>query len=483
MYCPTGDEESLRNLVTMAVATSALPMVAFLYSLLVWVTYFFYVEIGWTNAQYLKAMFLRFTVLVSSWAAVVGAMSLCGTCGETTISDDSRSRGCLIGTIVLLAVVYAGISAKLILSTRKKEVVGVDAVPFYGSQSLQGKFMIVTGANNGIGFETTRQLAAQGATIAMLCRNPKRANKAIDDIITIQEDLHAKDPSKAGGIISRDQLLFVPLDLTDFDSIRQAAKAVGQLLKERSQTTQHPSFVDALIFNAGLMMGIQSTTKNGLETMMQANHLGHFLLMKLMLDEGMLRTKGDGTSVSKEPSRVCILTSSTYLFAASASGFDFSDPYCSNGQRKYTLFGQYSMTKLANLLISKELAKRCNTGGASETETALAVFAIHPGIVRTNVTSNMNWYYRWPNKIFAWIIAALQKTPAEGAYSTVYTAAAPLAEIPFWKKGSYIINCREQTANDYVEGPSGSLDATRLWEWSEEQLSEGAKDDDEKKEQ
>jgi hypothetical protein len=251
MYCPSGDEESLRNLVTMAVATSALPMVAFLYSLLVWVTYFVYVEIGWTNAQYLKAMFLRFTVLVSSWAAVVGAMSLCGTCGETTISDDSRSRGCLIGTTVLLAVVYAGISAKLILSTRKKEVVGVDAVPFYGSQSLQGKFMIVTGANNGIGFETTRQLAAQGATIAMLCRNPKRANKAIDDIITIQEDLYAKDPSKAGGIISRDQLLFVPLDLTDFDSIRQAAKAVGQLLKERSQTTQHPSFVDALIFNAG----------------------------------------------------------------------------------------------------------------------------------------------------------------------------------------------------------------------------------------
>jgi NAD(P)-dependent dehydrogenase (short-subunit alcohol dehydrogenase family) len=237
------------------------------------------------------------------------------------------------------------------------------------------------------------------------------------------------------------------------------------------------------------MMGTQSTTKDGLETMMQANHLGHFLLMKLMLEKGMLKTKGDGSKSSDEPSRVCILTSSTYLFAASTSGFDFVDPYCSNGKREYTLFGQYSMTKLANLLISKELARRYNTGGASETESALAVFAVHPGIVRTNVTSNMNWYYRLGNEMFAWIVKAIQKTAAEGAYSTVYTVAAPLAEIPFWRKGSYVVNCKEQAANDYVEGPNGSLDATRLWEWSEEQLLEGAKNGDngkdsgEKKEQ
>ena len=223
-------------------------------------------------------------------------------------------------------------------------------------------------------------------------------------------------------------------------------------------------------------MGTQSTTKDGLETMMQANHLGHFLLMKLMLEKGMLKTTGDDTTLSNEPSRVCILTSSTYLFAASSTGFDFVDPYCSTGRREYTLFGQYSMTKLANMLISRELARRYNTGGASQTETALAVFAVHPGIVRTNVTSNMTWFYRLGNDMFAWIVAAIQKTPAEGAYSTVFTVSAPLAQIPFWKKGSFVVNCQEQLANDYVEGPSGSLDSTRLWEWSEKQLSlaEGA---------
>ena len=101
-------------------------------------------------------------------------------------------------------------------------------------------------------------------------------------------------------------------------------------------------------------MGTQSTTKDGLETMMQANHLGHFLLTKLMLEKGMLKTT---TKDGDEPSRVSILTSSTYLFAASTTGFDFVDPYCSTGQRDFTLFGQYSMTKLANLLTSMELAR------------------------------------------------------------------------------------------------------------------------------
>lgn len=231
------------------------------------------------------------------------------------------------------------------------------------------------------------------------------------------------------------------------------------------------------------MMGTQSTTKDGLETMMQANHLGHFLLTKLMLEKGILKTT---TKDGDEPSRVSILTSSTYLFAASTTGFDFVDPYCSTGQRDFTLFGQYSMTKLANLLTSMELARRYNTGGAKETESALAVFAVHPGIVRTNVTSNMPLWLQMGNAAFAWIVAAIQKTPAEGAYSTVYTMAAPLSEIPFWKKGSYVVNCEEKATNDYVSGPRGSLDSTRLWEWSENELllqENGGKNAGEKKEQ
>lgn len=243
-------------------------------------------------------------------------------------------------------------------------------------------------------------------------------------------------------------------------------------------------------------MDTQSTTKDGLETMMQANHLGHFLLMKTMFEKHMLKTEGnDTTTRSNEPSRVCILTSTTYKFTASTTGFDFVDPYCSNGQRQYTLFGQYSMSKLANLLHSRDLARRYNDNPATHgSESALAVFAVHPGVVRTNVISNMAWYHRWGDRVFAWIIAAISKTPEEGAYSTVYTVAAPLDQLPFWKKGSYVVNCQQYPTDPYVDAPNGKVDAMRLWEWSEEQISEaavaninininGTKGDGEKKEQ
>jgi len=487
MFCLPGDNEALYRLITVAVLISAFPLVAFWYSLVFWLMYSYYREIRWLDPNTLKAIAMRCFVVVSSWGVACGVVALCETCGETI---DKRNRVFLVGMTLLVTVIYAGVSAKLMLYTRRKGIVDIDPIPFYGPRSLQGKFMVVTGANNGIGFETTRQLAAQGATVLMLCRNPVRAKKAMDDIRELQAHLHVEDPIRyptAG--ITRDQLIFVPLDLTDFHTIRQAAKAIGQHLELRSQsqsqtTKRQPSYVDALICNAGLMMATESTTKDGLETMMQSNHLGHFLLMKLMLGNGMLKTTGNDTDPSNEPSRVCILTSSTYEFAASTSGFDFADPYCSNGHREYTMFSQYSMTKVANLLTSRELARmyNCNT---NDDQNALAVFAVHPGNVRTNVTSNMDWYYRWGNHAFAWIVMALQKTAEEGAYSTVYTMSAPLRQMSFWKKGSFIVNCREQVANDYIEGPDGRLDARRLWKWSEEQLSacENDKDAGEKKEQ
>ena len=86
----------------------------------------------------------------------------------------------------------------------------------------------------------------------------------------------------------------------------------------------------------------------------------------------------------------------------------------------------------------------------------------------------MNWYYRLGNAAFAWIVAALQKTAEEGAYSTVHVVSAPLGDLSYWNKGSFVVNCSEQAANPYVEGPSGAEDAKRLWDWSERELSAAA---------
>jgi len=459
-------------------------------------------------------------LVLVSWSAAVGVGHACGVCRRTSDIDNDSGidiPSCLAGTTLVVAGLFAIGSIRLALNTRRIHVVGVDVevdtdgsgngntnrLPSFlgGGKTLEGKLVVVTGANNGIGKETARLLAAQGATVAMLCRNASRANKAMQDIREHPSVLRNDTNNNTVGLIRKDQLVFVPIDLTDFGSIRQASKIIQQHLQLRSEKSQKPEFIDALVCNAGLMMGTQSTTKDGLETMMQANHLGHFLLMKLMLDGGMLKTKTKTTTTDNnnsnsnnsnrpndEPSRVCLLTSSTYEFAASTSGFDFEDPYCSKGLRSYTLFGQYSMTKLANLLTAKELARRYNNGDNDNDNdnSALAVFAVHPGIVRTNVTSNMNWYWRLGNNAFGWIVASLSKTPEEGAYSTVQTVAAPLENLGYcWKKGSYVVNCKEHTdTHEYVQGPTGDRDAKRLWEWSEQQLELfEAKDAGEKKEQ
>jgi hypothetical protein len=116
--------------------------------------------------------------------------------------------------------------------------------------------------------------------------------------------------------------------------------------------------------------------------------------------------------------------------------------------------GQYSQTKLANVLYSKELARRYLT---------LSVYAVHPGIVRTNVTSNMVWYLRIPNNLFSWYIASIQKTSTQGAYSSVFCAAAPMDRLP--TSGSVIHNCKLQATTDVAESRS---DAKRLWQVSEQ---------------
>jgi len=468
MFCPSGDDASLSRLMSVALWTISVPLVAFLYALLVWATYAFYRETSWAHPAALRALLFRWILMTLAWIVSAGVVALCGTCGA---DPSQQGIGCLVGVTAVCTVVFGGAGVKLILQTRREEVVGVDEIPFYGTRALADKLVVVTGSSNGIGLETARQLAAQGATILMLCRSSDRTRAAIDAIVKRQADLHEKDPARhPTPIISPDQLVFVPFDLTSFDSIRRSVKDV------RQHAERHPSgVVDSLVLNAGLMMGTQSTTEDGFETMMQANHLGHFLLMKLLLQRGLLRTTGSvAGDPASEPSRVVFLTSSTHEYAATTTGFDFADPFCAKGQRSYTLFGQYSMTKLANLLTARELARRYNSGGTpiDASNAALVVFAVHPGLVRTNVVSNLPLLYRMANRAFGWIVASFSKTPEEGAFSSVYAVATPLSRIPFSPlKGSYVVNCAERETTAYVDGPTGSLDATRLWEWSADIVS------------
>ena len=189
----------------------------------------------------MRSLVVRSTYVLVSWVASAGVVAY-ASCSVNPF---------LVVGILLLVFLFGIPSVLMMQKTRREEVVGVKEPPFWGPKSLEGKFVVVTGANNGIGKETTLQLAAQGATIAMLCRNPLRAEKAMEDIKETQAVLHQKDPVRyPRPRISEDQLVFVPLDLTDCASVSRAVGAIGQLLESRS-SRDGPCRVDSLVCNAG----------------------------------------------------------------------------------------------------------------------------------------------------------------------------------------------------------------------------------------
>ena len=339
-----------------------------------------------------KSMLMRSALLV---AAVATSIGLC------------EANAPLLEAILPISLVFVLVSAWLLRQTRLHDVEG--PTPTFSSNCMKGKVVLITGANAGIGRETVRQLASLGATVILACRSESRAQEAMEDV---QSSLKTEaSPLKSPG-----QLRFLKLDLSDLDSVRSAASTFLEM--------DLPLHV--LINNAGVMMGQKKTTKDGIELTMQANHFGHFLLTMLLLPK-LQDTEG---------SRMLSVTSSTYALAS--NGFDFDDPFCDKA-RKYTLFGQYGHTKLANILFCKEFVRRYPD---------IASYAIHPGIVRTEVVRNMPWLMRCLNSTFALIVAAFQKVPPQGAYTSVLCACGAEDDLP--PSGSYLQNCAGVATNAHA---------------------------------
>ena len=179
-----------------------------------------------------------------------------------------------------------------------------------------------------------------------------------------------------------------------------------------------------------------NTHKNAL-----LQHFGHFLLTNLLLPKLRQTALED-----KYPSKVITLSSSLYTQARRHSrqsgsdkvefGIDLNDLQCQ--KKRYTLFDQYSQSKLANILFARELGRRETLRAIkmhhSPTSTAenatngihffcpVQSYSLHPGLVRTNVVRDMPWYLYYPNIVFAFFLAVLQKTPRSGAYTSVFCA-------------------------------------------------------------
>lgn len=313
-------------------------------------------------------------------------------------------------------------------NTRKRIVEGG---PYHAPSALlekQTKVIVVTGANTGIGKETVEILAtsfSKESTILLLCRSVSKGEIAIANI---QANLAKQQKKKTCCVLQ-----VVACDLSSLQSVRDAAEIIHRDYKT----------VNILINNAGVMLNDLTYTKDGYESCLQANYLGHFLLTSLLMPY--------------ITERIVNLTSSTYRLAIpSFDAENLDDLNCQNGRRKFSLFGQYAATKWCNILHTISLSYKFPT---------IKSCAVHPGLVRTSVVRNMPWYLKIPNTLFAVILAQMQKTPFQGAWCTIYTATTE--EI---KNGCYWMNRTKQclclqdsnVINDQAE---------KVWLWSCRQVN------------
>jgi NAD(P)-dependent dehydrogenase (short-subunit alcohol dehydrogenase family) len=364
-------------------------------------------EIDWISNT--SALLLR-TALVGAGVAI--GVGLC-----------ESGNGDMWATIVPVSTVLLAISVHLIIQTRRNDVVGPR--PMTTPNMIEGKVVLVTGANTGIGKQTAQQLAALGATVILGCRNKSKAEAAMQDITQALK-------KESGVTLKANQLRFLQVDLASFESIRAAAKT----FIEECKLPLH-----ILINNAGVMFSKKTMTADGFEMCFQANHLGHFLLTNLLLPK----------LLENNDARILNLSSITYKMAES---FNFDDVNCDD--HPYTLFGQYAQSKVSNLLFTKELAKRYKDKG-------MTVYAVNPGIVRTDVTRNMSFLLKYGDKAFGFLMRQYQKTPSQGAYTSVFGATVANGDKP--PNGSFLSNSRAEETNEYIN--KHPQDATRIWDLSE----------------
>ncbi|XP_021057355.1 retinol dehydrogenase 11 isoform X2 [Mus pahari] len=271
---------------------------------------------------------------------------------------------------------------------------------------LPGKVVIITGANTGIGKETAKDLAQRGARVYLACRDVEKGEVAAHEI---------------QAVTGNSQVFVRKLDLADTKSIRAFAR---DFLAEEKH-------LHLLINNAGVMMCPYSKTADGFEMHIGVNHLGHFLLTHLLLEK----------LKESAPSRIVNLSS---------LGHHLGRIHFHNlqGEKFYSAGLAYCHSKLANILFTKELARRLKG-------SRVTTYSVHPGTVHSELTRHSS-IMRWLWQLFFVFI----KTPQEGAQTSLHCALTEGLES---LSGSHFSDC--QLARVSCQGRNEII-ARRLWDVS-----------------
>ncbi len=288
--------------------------------------------------------------------------------------------------------------------------------------SQQGRLAIVTGANSGIGYQTSRYLARAGAAVLLACRNAEKGEAA-------RAKIAADYP--AANVQVR------VLDVADLDSVRRFA----------TEFLNDDKPLDLLINNAGVMaLPERRTTPQGFEMQFGTNHLGHFALTGMLLP-ALLRQAG---------SRVVTVAS----IAHKGGKLNFDDL---NAERSYDPRGAYQQSKLANVVFGLEFDRRLRARAAG-TQSIVA----HPGVAVTNIISN-----GMGNGLQGRIVNALMPLVAQsddrGSWPLLYAATSPEARGGGYYGPDGIAEIKGTPVE--VKPKPHAMDAAagkRLWDISEE---------------
>jgi retinol dehydrogenase 12 len=269
---------------------------------------------------------------------------------------------------------------------------------------LAGRFMVITGATSGIGRSTAETLAARGASVVLACRSEEKTRPVLDAI------------AAAGG-----KAAFESLDLGDFASVRACAARIHALDRP----------IDVLLNNAGVA-GQRGATKDGFELHFGTNHLGHFLLTALLADR--LRSAPHARIVN-------VASRANYQ---ATKGIDYEA--IRKPTRSITGLPEYAVSKLANILFTRELARRIGPRGVRS-------YSLHPGVVASDAWRRVPWPIR-P------LIKLGMISNDDGARTSLYCATS--AEVAD-QDGRYYDECQEKAPNPIADDAQA---AARLWDES-----------------
>jgi NAD(P)-dependent dehydrogenase (short-subunit alcohol dehydrogenase family) len=281
---------------------------------------------------------------------------------------------------------------------------------------ISGQTICITGANSGLGLEATRNLVNAGAHVIMACRNVEKAEVAAQSVRAGKGSVEVRQ-----------------LDLASLASIRRFSE---QLLADGIE-------LDGLMNNAGLMALDESQTEDGFETQIGVNHLGHFALTGLLLPSLMKRPN----------SRIVNVSSMGHI----PGKIHLDDLMCD--RRRYSRWGAYFQSKLANILFTNELERRLR-----ETSSTTIALAAHPGTARTELGKTGT---SATNLVMRRLTPVLTRTGVQGCESQVRAMVDPQATgreyygPKFQMFGAPVKVTPSKRARDMN-------DARRLWELSEE---------------